>query len=39
MQILEANDVKIYNLSSGKSIPEWIADRKRRKLEQKDIGK
>lgn len=38
MQIFAANDVKIYNLSAGKSIPDWISDRKRRKLEQKDIG-
>uniref|UniRef100_A0A915AVI3 Nucleolar protein 10 n=2 Tax=Parascaris univalens TaxID=6257 RepID=A0A915AVI3_PARUN len=37
MQVSLANDVKIYNLSAGKSIPEWISDRKRRKLEQKDI--
>uniref|UniRef100_A0A915PTH2 Nucleolar protein 10 n=1 Tax=Setaria digitata TaxID=48799 RepID=A0A915PTH2_9BILA len=37
MQILSANDVKIYNLSAGKSIPDWITDRKRRKLEGKDI--
>ncbi|VBB33501.1 unnamed protein product, partial [Acanthocheilonema viteae] len=37
MQILSANDVKIYNLSAGKSIPDWITDRKRRKLEQNDI--
>lgn len=33
-----ANDVKIYNLSAGKSIPEWISDRKRRRLERKHIG-
>ncbi|VDM50071.1 unnamed protein product [Toxocara canis] len=38
MQLSIANDVKIYNLSAGKSIPEWISERKRRKLEQKDIG-
>ncbi|VDK61721.1 unnamed protein product [Onchocerca ochengi] len=37
MQVLSANDIKIYNLSAGKSIPDWITDRKRRKLEQKDI--
>ncbi|VDM92660.1 unnamed protein product, partial [Litomosoides sigmodontis] len=37
MQILSANDVKIYNLSAGKSIPDWITDRKRRRLEQNDI--
>uniref|UniRef100_A0A0R3RJX3 Nucleolar protein 10 n=1 Tax=Elaeophora elaphi TaxID=1147741 RepID=A0A0R3RJX3_9BILA len=37
MQILSANDVKIYNLSAGKSVPDFITDRKRRRLEQKDI--
>ncbi|VDM98407.1 unnamed protein product [Thelazia callipaeda] len=37
MQVLSANNVKIYNLSAGKSIPDWITDRRRRKLEQKDI--
>uniref|UniRef100_A0A0K0FK04 Nucleolar protein 10 (inferred by orthology to a human protein) n=1 Tax=Strongyloides venezuelensis TaxID=75913 RepID=A0A0K0FK04_STRVS len=34
---LQSNNVKIYNLSAGKSLPEWINDRARRKLEQKDI--
>ncbi|MFH4983376.1 hypothetical protein AB6A40_010085 [Gnathostoma spinigerum] len=37
MQVSTANDVKIYNLSAGKSIPEWISNRKRRKLEQTDV--
>ncbi|CEF64014.1 Nucleolar protein 10 [Strongyloides ratti] len=34
---LQSNNVKIYNLSAGKSLPEWVNDRARRKLEQKDI--
>ncbi|KAH7729244.1 hypothetical protein AAVH_02719 [Aphelenchoides avenae] len=37
MQVSLSNDVKVYNLSAGKSLPEWITDRKRRKLEQKDV--
>uniref|UniRef100_A0A158R587 Nucleolar protein 10 n=1 Tax=Syphacia muris TaxID=451379 RepID=A0A158R587_9BILA len=37
MQVSYSNDVRIYNLSAGKSIPEWINDRRRRKLERKDI--
>jgi len=37
MQVSTTNDVKIYNLSAGKSIPEWISERKRRKLVNQDI--
>uniref|UniRef100_A0A1I7ZKS1 NUC153 domain-containing protein n=1 Tax=Steinernema glaseri TaxID=37863 RepID=A0A1I7ZKS1_9BILA len=37
MQLSTTNDVKIYNLSAGKSLPDWITERKRRKLEQKDV--
>ncbi|GMR47917.1 hypothetical protein PMAYCL1PPCAC_18112, partial [Pristionchus mayeri] len=37
MQVSKANDVKIYNLSAGKSVPEWLNDRQRRKLEQKNV--
>ncbi|KAK0429323.1 hypothetical protein QR680_011319 [Steinernema hermaphroditum] len=37
MQLSTTNDIKIYNLSAGKSLPDWITDRKRRKLEQKDV--
>ena len=33
-----ANDVKVYNLSAGKSLPEWISERKRRALLKNDIG-
>uniref|UniRef100_A0A0N4ZZ58 NUC153 domain-containing protein n=1 Tax=Parastrongyloides trichosuri TaxID=131310 RepID=A0A0N4ZZ58_PARTI len=34
---LQSNNTKIYNLSAGKSMPEWINDKARRKLEQKDV--
>eukprot|EP00080_Pristionchus_pacificus_P010929 PDM70949.1 nol-10 [Pristionchus pacificus] len=37
MQVSKANDVKIYNLSAGKSVPDWLNDRQRRKLEQKNV--
>uniref|UniRef100_A0A3B4XM46 Nucleolar protein 10 n=1 Tax=Seriola lalandi dorsalis TaxID=1841481 RepID=A0A3B4XM46_SERLL len=36
MQISSVNDVKIYNLSHGKSLPEWLSDRKKRQLQKKD---
>ncbi|BFY99226.1 hypothetical protein BsWGS_02266 [Bradybaena similaris] len=37
MQVSNANNVKIYNLSAGKSLPEWLTDRQRRKLQNKDV--
>ncbi|CAD5219418.1 unnamed protein product [Bursaphelenchus okinawaensis] len=37
MQVSKSNDVKIYNLSAGKSLPQWISEKKRRNLEKKDI--
>ncbi|XP_047201735.1 nucleolar protein 10 [Girardinichthys multiradiatus] len=37
MQISNINDVKIYNLSYGKSLPEWLSDRKKRQLQKKDV--
>jgi len=37
MQVSSANDVKVYNLSAGKSIPEWISDRKKRQLLKGDV--
>lgn len=36
MLLTQANDVKVYNLSSGKSLPEWISDRKKRLLLKQD---
>ncbi|XP_015755541.1 PREDICTED: nucleolar protein 10-like [Acropora digitifera] len=38
MQVSQPNDVKIYNLSAGKSLPEWISERKRRTLQKNDIS-
>ncbi len=38
MQVSTANNVKVYNLSAGKSLPEWISERKRRTLLKTDIG-
>lgn len=37
MQVLNPNNVKIYNLSCGKSLPEWISERKRRLLQKKNV--
>ncbi len=31
MQLSSANDVKVYNLSAGKTLPEWLEERERRK--------
>jgi len=31
------NDVKIYNLSAGKSLPGWLTDRKKRQLVKADV--
>ena len=39
MEVTTANDVKVYNLSSGKSLPEWISDRKKRTLLKNDVGR
>ncbi|KAG8227062.1 hypothetical protein J437_LFUL013246 [Ladona fulva] len=37
MQVSDPNNVKVYNLSAGKSLPEWLSDRKRRALLKKDV--
>uniref|UniRef100_A0A3P9A4E0 Nucleolar protein 10 n=1 Tax=Esox lucius TaxID=8010 RepID=A0A3P9A4E0_ESOLU len=37
MQTSSVNDVKIYNLSHGKSLPEWLSDRKKRALQKNDL--
>jgi len=31
------NDVKVYNLSAGKALPEWLTERKRRQLAKRDV--
>eukprot|EP00057_Strongylocentrotus_purpuratus_P034480 XP_795412.3 PREDICTED: LOW QUALITY PROTEIN: nucleolar protein 10 [Strongylocentrotus purpuratus] len=36
MQVSSANNVKVYNLSTGKSLPEWLSDRKKRALQKSD---
>ena len=35
-QVSITNNVKIYNLSVGRSLPEWISDRRKRKLVKED---
>uniref|UniRef100_A0A2K5CZC0 Nucleolar protein 10 n=1 Tax=Aotus nancymaae TaxID=37293 RepID=A0A2K5CZC0_AOTNA len=37
MQVSSLNEVKIYSLSYGKSLPEWLSDRKKRALQKKDV--
>lgn len=36
MQVISPNNVKIYNLSAGKSLPDWISERKKRSMIKKD---
>lgn len=31
------NNIKVYNLSAGKSLPDWLTDRKRRQLTKRDV--
>lgn len=38
MQVSQPNNVKIYNLSAGKSLPEWLSERKKRALQKNDIN-
>ncbi|XP_004534493.1 nucleolar protein 10 [Ceratitis capitata] len=37
MFVNEVNDVKIYNLSAGKSVPEWLTDRRKRSQLMKKV--
>ncbi|CAJ0580063.1 unnamed protein product, partial [Mesorhabditis spiculigera] len=37
MQVSIANDTKLYNLSYGKSVPEWLSSRQRRELSKKNL--
>uniref|UniRef100_A0A4W2GP83 Nucleolar protein 10 n=1 Tax=Bos indicus x Bos taurus TaxID=30522 RepID=A0A4W2GP83_BOBOX len=37
MQVSSLNEVKLYSLSCGKSLPEWLSDRKKRALQKKDV--
>uniref|UniRef100_A0A914Z8K7 NUC153 domain-containing protein n=1 Tax=Panagrolaimus superbus TaxID=310955 RepID=A0A914Z8K7_9BILA len=38
MEVSVNDNVKIYNLSKGDSIPEWVSSKRRRKLEKQHIG-
>lgn len=38
MEVSAPNNVKIYNLSAGKSLPEWLSDRKKRALQKNDAS-
>lgn len=37
MQVSEIDNVKIYNLSVGKSLPDWLSERKKRELLKKNV--
>ncbi|XP_061378229.1 nucleolar protein 10 [Danaus plexippus] len=37
MQVSEIDNVKIYNLSAGKSLPDWLTERKKRALLKKNV--
>ncbi|XP_055327272.1 nucleolar protein 10-like [Paramacrobiotus metropolitanus] len=37
MHVNTSNDVKIYNLSAGKFLPDWISSKKRRQAEKNDV--
>ena len=38
MQVSSANDVKIYSLTAGKSLPDWIEDRAKRRKKSEAPG-
>ena len=35
--LLDSNDVKQYNLTTGRSLPDWLDERKRRRALKKDV--
>uniref|UniRef100_A0A1E1VZW3 Uncharacterized protein n=1 Tax=Pectinophora gossypiella TaxID=13191 RepID=A0A1E1VZW3_PECGO len=37
MQVSEVDNVKIYNLSAGKSLPDWLSERKKRAILKKNV--
>ncbi|XP_013133465.1 PREDICTED: nucleolar protein 10 [Papilio polytes] len=37
MQVSEIDNVKIYNLSAGKSLPDWLSERKKRAILKKNV--
>lgn len=36
MKVTSVNNVKIYNVNTGRSLPQWITERKKRKLLKED---
>ncbi|GAB6029157.1 hypothetical protein CHUAL_004934 [Chamberlinius hualienensis] len=38
MEVTSLNNINIYNLSAGKSLPDWLSERKRRALQKNDVG-
>ena len=36
-KVLDSNDVKQYNLSTGRSLPEWLDEKKKRRALKKDV--
>jgi ribosome biogenesis protein ENP2 len=44
MKVTSVNNVKIYNVNTGRSVPQWISEKKKRKLlkddtELRQVGK
>ncbi|EDQ90796.1 uncharacterized protein MONBRDRAFT_23822 [Monosiga brevicollis MX1] len=37
MQLLELNDVRVFNLTAGKALPSWLSEKKRRQLLKRDV--
>ncbi|XP_055584829.1 nucleolar protein 10 [Uranotaenia lowii] len=37
MLVTDVGDVKIYNLSAGKALPDWVSDKKRREAQRKNV--
>ncbi|GFS89435.1 nucleolar protein 10 [Nephila pilipes] len=37
MECFNDNNVNVYNLSSGKSLPDWLSERKRRSVQKNDV--
>ncbi|XP_058452940.1 nucleolar protein 10 [Malaya genurostris] len=37
MIVTDVGDVKIYNLSAGKALPDWLSDQKRREAQRKNV--
>lgn len=36
MEVFAPNGVKIYNISAGKTIPEWISEKRKKKLKKRE---